>query len=115
MDEVDMNFHLVRFNGSFAHENIYRREAGPETDEAWKALGIECKYRDAKDSVLMLMLITSVVIDRPVVLPESLAIKSGLNSDHVKVKKMYGGGYPVFVEGLHQLHCLVGALPADLC
>ena len=44
---------------------------------------------------------------RPVLIPDTLATKAGLTSDHVRVKDKYGGGYPVFVEGLHQLHCLV--------
>ena len=43
MDKVDMNFHTVQFNGTFAHENIYRQDAGLEVDKAWEALGIGCK------------------------------------------------------------------------
>jgi len=39
--------------------------------------------------------------------PDELAAKSGLTKDHARRKSKYGGGYPVFVEGLHQLHCLV--------
>lgn len=44
---------------------------------------------------------------RPVVVSDDLAAKSGLGKNHVRIKDKYGGGYPVFVEGLHQLHCLV--------
>lgn len=44
MDEVDMNFRTIQFNGSFVHENVYRQDAGPDVDEAWEALGVECKY-----------------------------------------------------------------------
>ena len=43
----------------------------------------------------------------PIIVSDALAMKSGLGKDHVRIKDKYGGGYPVFVEGLHQLHCLV--------
>ena len=46
--------------------------------------------------------------DRPVVLTDSVAAKAGLTKDHARIKDENGGGYTVFVEGLHQLHCLVG-------
>ena len=45
--------------------------------------------------------------DRPLALPESEAAASGLTTNHVKIKSEHGGGYPVNVEGLHHLHCLV--------
>jgi hypothetical protein len=41
--------------------------------------------------------------------PEEHAAASGIAPDQVKIKKEYGGGYPANVEGLHHLHCLVGA------
>jgi len=84
-----MNFHTTQFNGSSAHENVYRQDAGPEIDAAWEALGVGT---------------------RPFILPDHLATKSGLTQNHVQVKLKYGGGYPVFVEGLHQLHCLVSTI-----
>jgi hypothetical protein len=34
----------VRFNGSFKKENVFRLEAGPEVDAAWKAIGSDCKF-----------------------------------------------------------------------
>lgn len=43
MDQLDVNFHVVQFNGSFVHENIYRQDAGPMVDEAWEALGVGCE------------------------------------------------------------------------
>lgn len=55
------------------------------------------------------MLIRKPVV-RPVVVSDALAAKSGLGKNHVRVKEEYGGGYPVFVEGLHQLHCLVSGI-----
>lgn len=33
-----------------------------------------------------------------------------MNTNHARVKEEYGGGIPVFVEGMHQLHCLVFVL-----
>jgi hypothetical protein len=43
MDDVDINFHTIRFNGSFTHENIYRQGPGPDVDAAWESLGVGCK------------------------------------------------------------------------
>jgi hypothetical protein len=57
---------------------------------------------------------TLVATDRPVVIPDSLAAKTGLTKDHVRIKEKYGGGYPVLVEGMHQLHCLVSSGCVDL-
>jgi hypothetical protein len=42
----------------------------------------------------------------PIIVPSTLAKKSGLQPDQVKVSDKYGGGYPANVEGLHHLHCL---------
>jgi hypothetical protein len=41
--DVSPAWHLTRFNGSFLHENVYRRAAGPEVDAAWAALGVDCE------------------------------------------------------------------------
>ena len=46
MDEIDMDFHDVQFNGSFIHENVYRQDAGPDADMAWEALGVGCELLD---------------------------------------------------------------------
>lgn len=36
------------------------------------------------------------------------AVKSGVSLDRVRVEEKDGGpGYPVIVEGLHNIHCLV--------
>ena len=40
-------------------------------------------------------------------LPEHMAKSAGLTKNHIRIKEKYGGGYPVNVEGLHHLHCLV--------
>ena len=53
----------------------------------------------------------NVVPDFPMVLSPEEAEKSGVSADHLLVGPEYGGpGYPVAVEALHQLHCLVNAL-----
>lgn len=31
------------FNGSFKEKTIYREDPSPEVDEAWEALGVDCK------------------------------------------------------------------------
>lgn len=41
-DGKDNKMITVRFNGSFFDETIYRREASPQVDAAWEALGVNC-------------------------------------------------------------------------
>ena len=43
-----------------------------------------------------------------IIVPVDQAAQVGLAPDQVKIRKEYGGGFPANVEGLHQLHCLVG-------
>ena len=43
LQDVDVSFQVVRFNGSFLQENVYRQNASPEVDAAWKSLGPNCK------------------------------------------------------------------------
>ncbi|KAF2114793.1 hypothetical protein BDV96DRAFT_660120 [Lophiotrema nucula] len=65
--------------------NVFRQDAGPDVDAAWKSLGAD--YHAAR-------------------IPQNQAARSGLAADQVKIKQQYGGGYPAHVEGLHHLHCL---------
>lgn len=58
---------------------------------------------------MIALLITSYHSDRHIVVPISLAEKSGLHPAQVQVSEKYGGGFPANVEGLHHLHCLVSA------
>ncbi|KAH8807208.1 hypothetical protein F5884DRAFT_788773 [Xylogone sp. PMI_703] len=85
LNDVDLSFQSVRFNGSLFKDNIYRKEASPEVDEAWQALGVD--YRVA-------------------VVPSDQAERAGLTPDYVQINEKYGGGYVANVEGLHHLHCL---------
>jgi len=39
---VGINYGEVLYNGSFFHEQIYRKDPSPEVDAAWKALGADC-------------------------------------------------------------------------
>lgn len=41
------------------------------------------------------------------IIPESDALKIGIRPDQVQVSEKYGGGFVTYVDGLHQLHCLV--------
>jgi hypothetical protein len=112
LEDIDISYDVVQFNGTFVHENIYRQDAGPEVDAAWEALGVGCEWptflltRHLPCCIDLCMLINFHTV-RPSIVPDSLAAKSGLTKDHAHRKLQYGGGYPVFVEGLHQLHCLV--------
>ncbi|PMD64200.1 uncharacterized protein K444DRAFT_660561 [Hyaloscypha bicolor E] len=83
--EVDNSYHIVKYNGSFLHENLFRKPAGPEVDAAWDSLGVN--YRS-------------------IAVPRSEAPKSGLKPSQVQINPKYGGGFPANVEGLHHLHCL---------
>jgi Mycotoxin biosynthesis protein UstYa len=85
VNEVDIKYSKVDYNGSFFHQTIYRNDPSPEVDAAWEALGVDY---------------------RALAVPEAEALKSGIARDQVKIKDKYGGGYPANVEGLHHLHCL---------
>ncbi|KAF9889812.1 hypothetical protein FE257_006902 [Aspergillus nanangensis] len=83
--DMDVNYHVQQFNGTFMHENIYRQDAGPEVDAAWAALGVDY---------------------RPLWVPPEAGEEAGIAHDQVKVSDQYGGGFPANLEGLHHLHCL---------
>lgn len=90
--------------------NVFRQDAGPEVDAAWKTLGADCKlvlYSSLK-SILAIGLYISFE-DRASRVPADKALRSGLAPDQVKIQEKYGGGYPANVEGLHHLHCLVSS------
>lgn len=99
----------MQYNGSFYKENIYRQDAGPKVDAAWDTLGVACELFAINKPFKRVLPETDVhfLADRPAILPESRAFKSGLTKDHGRRNSKYGGGYVVFVEGLHHLHCLV--------
>lgn len=42
LEDIDINFSTIRFNGSLFQENIFRQPASPEVDHAWESLGINC-------------------------------------------------------------------------
>jgi hypothetical protein len=85
LNEIDVSYKSISYNGSFFHKTVYREEASPEVDAAWEALGVNY---------------------RALAIPLDEALKSGLVQDQVHMREKYGGGYPVNVEGLHHLHCL---------
>jgi len=85
LEELDLGYEVIRFNGSLLKANIFRQPAGPEVDAAWESLGVD--YRS-------------------VAIPPDQAAQSGILPDQVKVSQKYGGGFIANVEGLHQLHCL---------
>jgi hypothetical protein len=85
VNELDITYSTVNYNGSFFHQTVYRGDASPEVDEAWEALGVDY---------------------RAMAIPADEAIKSGIAKDQVHIKEKYGGAYPANVEGLHHLHCL---------
>lgn len=43
MLDMDVRYdQVIKFNGSFIHENVFRGDAGPEVDTAWEAVGFDC-------------------------------------------------------------------------
>lgn len=42
LDNIDIEYETVRFNGSLFTNTIYREEPSPEVDEAWHNLGTKC-------------------------------------------------------------------------
>lgn len=85
LEDLSLSYTTMSFNGSLLQPNKYRQDAGREVDAAWNDLGIN--YRDIK-------------------IPATLAARSGITTDHVKINEKYGGGYPANLEGLTHLHCL---------
>ena len=85
LKEVDISYHMVRFNGSLFKENIYRQTGSPAVDAAWEALGVN--FRD-------------------MAIPADEARIAGIAPDSVQMKEKYGGGYLANLEGMHYLHCL---------
>jgi hypothetical protein len=43
LQDLTLSFTTPRYDGDFMHESIYRQPGRPEVDEAWEALGINCK------------------------------------------------------------------------
>ena len=43
VDGIKLRYESVRFDGSFMNKSIYQQSAGPEVDEAWSGLGIDCE------------------------------------------------------------------------
>lgn len=43
LKDVSVQYKYREFNGSFMNEDVYRQEGSPEVDEAWEALGVDCK------------------------------------------------------------------------
>jgi hypothetical protein len=42
IQEVEIEFETVSFNGSLFKKNAFRQDAGPQVDAAWEALGVDC-------------------------------------------------------------------------
>ncbi|OLN89047.1 hypothetical protein CCHL11_06007 [Colletotrichum chlorophyti] len=83
--EVGVKYDWNHFNGSFMKQDIYRKEASPEVDAAWEALGVD--YRAGVISI-------------------EDGLKSGLDMSFVQRAEKHGAGFFVNVEGMHHLHCL---------
>ncbi|KAL7782789.1 hypothetical protein V8C37DRAFT_413846 [Trichoderma ceciliae] len=85
LDDVQIQYRIKEFNGSFMEEDIYRQVGSAEVDKAWEDLGAD--YRAG-------------------VISYEDGLASGLGPSFVQRAKKYGGGFLVNVEGMHHLHCL---------
>ena len=43
LEDIDISYNTVRYEGSLMQENIFRQTGSPKVDAAWESLGIECK------------------------------------------------------------------------
>ena len=43
LEDVDISYDFIRYEGSLMNENVFRQIGSPEVDTAWESLGIECK------------------------------------------------------------------------
>jgi hypothetical protein len=43
LDNIEVSYHVEKFDGKFVKENIYRQVGSPQVDAAWEALGVGCK------------------------------------------------------------------------
>jgi len=48
LEDVDISYKTVRYEGSLMQENIFRQTGSPEVDTAWESLGIECKIYESE-------------------------------------------------------------------
>ncbi|KAH8806149.1 hypothetical protein F5884DRAFT_470306 [Xylogone sp. PMI_703] len=88
--DVDVKYESVFFNstlfGDSDKDRIYRQSPSQEVDKAWSDLGLDLPA---------------------IILTPDEAMKSGIQLDRVSVEVKDGAlGYPVLIEGLHNLHCL---------
>lgn len=44
LEDIDITFEDVNFNGSFFKDTKFQLAAGPEVDAAWQSLGVDCKH-----------------------------------------------------------------------
>jgi hypothetical protein len=42
LEDVDISYGFIQYEGSLMNENIFRQMGSPEVDAAWESLGIEC-------------------------------------------------------------------------
>ena len=43
IQDIDIAFDTVHFNGSLFKKTVFRLDAGREVDEAWESLGVDCE------------------------------------------------------------------------
>jgi len=84
LPDINPEYRVVRFNGTLDYPSEYRGPPSPEIDRAWQRL----------EDV------------RVMSISEEELIKSGFNTDSVRLPEQLGGGYMASVEINHQLHCL---------
>lgn len=106
---VDIKYGTVLFNSTVygGVDSIYRQAPSREVDMAWNALGGNCEHILPVYLSIFLTITYSIIV-APVILTPEEAAKSNIPHNRVRLQNADGTtGYPVVVEGLHQIHCLV--------
>lgn len=90
IDDIDLSYHDVLFNGTFGNDSIFRHDPSPEVDYAWRYIS------------------TGVGVAR---MSKEDFEHAGISLDMARLpEEYYGGGYMGFIEVFHQLHCVVSSL-----
>jgi hypothetical protein len=69
LEDIKISYDLVEFDGRFMKENVFRQGAGPEVDEAWKSLGVECEltgsFTKSKPLISLVRYWSILLLSRP--------------------------------------------------
>lgn len=102
-----IDYHTVKFNGTFDVGSIYRGAPSPELDAAWNRLTEHGNHQ--RLCILSTIHTDNRLLVQPTRISKAMLTKMGKEDrpSLVKFREEDGGGYMASVETVHQLHCLV--------